>query len=158
MIVCREKKESTKTLAINSSIFNSIVVLVALRFTLQQPDADLASAAALAVLYFTPVPFVLMFIIERCRKILLSHFDRTNMEKEQKRAMLKSFSTITQNAFHMGGLDATEVQMAVPSNLPDENGDKRKLLKSQSQSLGISPHIVTNSSFTDITPEENNLL
>lgn len=157
MLIFRQGKPAAKTLAIESAIMNCIIVIVAVRFTLPQPDADLASAAAMWVLFFTPVPFVLMFIFHRIKRKIMSHFEKKEFEKEQANTMLSSFAAITANAMQIGGLSGHDLQMQASSSQQSENnasygnGDKKRLIQLGTTNYPEDPSqvIVNNCSFME---------
>lgn len=158
MLLAKQGKVPAKTLSIESAIMNSIAVIVAIRFTLPQPDADIASAAAMWVLYVTPLPFVIMFLFHRIKKTIMSHFEKEDIKKEQEVTILSSFAAITQNAMQMGGVVNTNETQASSSTQPNsnENGDQKRLLLSRSHSFETkSPHIIiSNFSFVDQEEDE----
>ena len=158
MLIFRQGKPAAKTLAIEAAIMNSVVVIVALRFTLPQPDADLASAAAMWVLFFTPVPFILMFIFHRIKRKIMSHFEKKEFEKEQAQTMLTSFAAITQNAMQMGGISTQDFQQMHASSSSGSannptlgNGDRKKLLLTPPASTQEDPSsvIINNCSYIE---------
>lgn len=159
MLIFRQGKPPAKTLAIEAAITNSVVVIVALRFTLPQPDADLASAAAMWVLFFTPVPFILMFIFHRIKRKIMSQFEKKEFEKAQAETMKSSFAAITQNAMQMGGISTQDFQQMQASSSAESannptvgNGDRKRLLftPADTEPEDTSQVIINNCSYLDI--------
>lgn len=160
MLLLKQGKQAAKTLAIEAAIMNSIVVIVSLRFTLPQPDADLASASAMWVLFLTPAPFVLMFLFHRIKKKIMFNFNKKDIENEKNVTLKNSFAAITKNALQIGGLESNNHE-AEPSQSPTtttygHDGDQRRLLTSTSQTSSEQPHtVINNVSFMDMADGED---
>ena len=63
--LCRQKASFVKTIALETSSLNCLIVLAALRFSLQQPDADLASMIPIWVMFTIPGLYVALAILQR---------------------------------------------------------------------------------------------
>ena len=67
-VVCRQKASFVKTIALETSSLNCLIVLAALRFSLQQPDADLASMIPIWVMFTIPGLFVALAVLQRVHR------------------------------------------------------------------------------------------
>lgn len=63
--VCRQKFTFVKTIALETSSLNCLIVLAALRFSLKQPDSDLASTVPIWVMFTIPGLYVVLAIVQR---------------------------------------------------------------------------------------------
>lgn len=148
-LICKLGKAAAKSIAIEAAIMNCIMAMVGIRFTLPQPDADLASAGAMWVLFITPIPFLLMFIFHRIKRKIMSYFEKRKMEKEQRSTMLQSFAAITHNALQLGGFsnatnNATSDNLASNPIADNSQSYDMLLLKSTSQYSTPSQLIIAN--------------
>ena len=71
--LCRQNTSVMKTIALHTSSLNGLIVLAALRFSLQQPDADLASVVPIWIMFTTPGLYVAMAIVQRIYEIVQRH-------------------------------------------------------------------------------------
>ncbi|XP_060576298.1 sodium/bile acid cotransporter 5-like [Ruditapes philippinarum] len=62
-IIFRQKSNFCKTIALETSSLNCLIVLAALRFSLNQPDADLASVIPIWVMFTIPALYVILAIL-----------------------------------------------------------------------------------------------
>ena len=167
MLIARQTTTTAKTLSIESAILNSEVTIAALRFTLPQPDGDLASSAAMWLLFLTPAPIVLMFLVYRVKKKIMFHFKKKEIADQQKSMIMKSFAAMTNNAIQIGRLTEprpmletlTEPDTLVESPSPTSygNGTESRRLISESQSFNDHPHAAVNSVSFSISPASENI-
>lgn len=137
ILVTRQGKSSAKSVAIEAANMNCLIVIVAIRFTMPQPDADMASAAAIAVLFFTPVPFICMLIFHKIKQKILDYIDNRKFEREQQETVMKSFALITQNALQISGMTPDQVNARRESS-KTPNGDVTLLHSSRSGSMSTN--------------------
>lgn len=62
-IIFRQKSTFCKTIALETSSLNCLIVLAALRFSLNQPDANLASFIPIWVMFTMPALYVILAIL-----------------------------------------------------------------------------------------------
>lgn len=62
-IIFRQKSNFCKTIALETSSLNCLIVLAALRFSLNQPDANLASVIPIWVMFTIPALYVILAIL-----------------------------------------------------------------------------------------------
>ena len=76
----RQSQEYIKTIATETTIVNSMLALVTLRFCLSQPDADIASSIPIWVMFTSLMPFVLMLFFVKIYRYSLFKY-RARKEK-----------------------------------------------------------------------------
>jgi len=108
-LIVRQGKASAKSVAIEAAIMNCLAVIAAAKLTMGQPDSDMACAGAIAILFFTPVPFIGMLIFHKVKKKIMYYFENRRFEKEHHETILKSFGAITQNALQMSGMTPEQI-------------------------------------------------
>ena len=91
----RQDAEYVKTLCTESSMFNCLLVLVMIRFTLPQPDADLCSAVAIWVLILTPLPFILMSVYQSFRRCINDRCAKRRDAKYRHFSIVSSLLNVT---------------------------------------------------------------
>ena len=67
-IIFRQKTSFCKTVALETSSLNCLIVLAALRFSLNQPDANLASVIPIWVMFTIPALYVILAILRMVKK------------------------------------------------------------------------------------------
>lgn len=112
-LVSKQGKASAKSVAIEAAIMNCLAVIAAAKFTMPQPDSDLACAGAIAVLSFTPLPFIGMLIFHKIKKKIMTYFENRKFEKEQQETITKSFALITQNALQISGMTPNQIKARI---------------------------------------------
>lgn len=110
-LATRQGKPSAKSVGIEAAIMNCLAIVAVIKYTMPQPDADMAAASAIAVLFFTPLPFFGMLIFHKIKKKILTYFENRRFEKEQQEVITKSFALITQNALQISGMTPSQVNM-----------------------------------------------
>lgn len=158
-LLAKQGRAAAKTTAIETAVTNCIAVIIAIRFTLPQPEADMASAGVMWVFFFTPVPFLLMFVIQKARGILMSYFDKKELEKEQQETILQSFAAITHNALQIGGINRennniNDVVYSV-DNDTGENCERAMLLRRLSRHSDPSHVIANNIACMELSPSHS---
>ena len=70
--IFRQESDYVKTIASETTISNCVLVMVLIRFSFEQPTADLASAISIFILFSSPAPFVLAsFCVSVKRRVQL---------------------------------------------------------------------------------------
>jgi len=67
-IIFKQKSNFCKTIAMETSSMNCLIVLAALRFSLNQPDANLASVIPIWVMFTIPAIYVILAILSIFKK------------------------------------------------------------------------------------------
>ena len=80
-VACRQKVRFIKSIALESSSFNCLIVLAALRFSLPQPDADLASSIPMWVMFTMPGLYICLAILQKV-KSWIDNFIESRREKQ----------------------------------------------------------------------------
>ncbi len=91
----RQEEEYMKTISIETTICNCFLVLVMIRFSDVQPDADLTSIMPMWVFLMTPIPFFLTSIIQRIRKTLGKRCARRKEKKYRQFSIVSSLLNVT---------------------------------------------------------------
>ena len=108
-LAVRQGKPAAKSVAIEAAIINCLGVVAAVKYTMRQPDSDLAVAGVLAVLFSTPIPFIGMLIFHKIKKKVIAYLENRKFEREQQETILKSFAVITQNALQISGMTPNQI-------------------------------------------------
>ncbi|KAK3591159.1 hypothetical protein CHS0354_029006 [Potamilus streckersoni] len=101
-IIFRQKPSFCRTVAIETSSLNCLIVLAALRFSLNQPDADLASVIPIWVMFTIPGLYVLLAIL----RILKKSIDGILENRKQKEYRQYSIASGIINQANMAALSA----------------------------------------------------
>ncbi|RUS92094.1 hypothetical protein EGW08_000118 [Elysia chlorotica] len=72
-----------KTIALETSSLNCLVVMVALRYSLEQPDADLAAMIPIWVMFTIPGLFVSLAICNKIKNVIRHYWDNRNGNKKE---------------------------------------------------------------------------
>lgn len=75
-IIFRQKSNFCKTIALETSSLNCLIVLAALRFSLSQPDANLASVIPIWVMFTIPALYVILAILGAMKGKVEIYLDR----------------------------------------------------------------------------------
>lgn len=65
-LLLRQKWSDALTIAIETGVQNTGIAIFILRVTLDQPEADINTVIPVAVAIFTPVPLVIMWVLQKC--------------------------------------------------------------------------------------------
>lgn len=134
-LVTRQGKPSAKSVGIEAAIMNCLAVVAAAKYTMKQPDSDLACAGAIAVLFFTPLPFTGMLIFHKIKKKIMNHFENRRYEKEHMETISKSFGAITQNALRLSGMAPNQIMLRKLEEERVENMDKTLITDESDEEL-----------------------
>ncbi|XP_074641319.1 ileal sodium/bile acid cotransporter-like [Tubulanus polymorphus] len=94
-IVTRQSIPNIKTMAAECSVSNCMVTMCILRFSLYQPEADIASALPIWGIFFAPVPVICTFITFKVIKTALGYM-QINKDKEGNFSIASSLAQVTQ--------------------------------------------------------------
>lgn len=90
-------KPRRKTLAAETSVFNCLIVIVALRYSLAQPTADLASSAPLWGCFFTPAPIILYFVSHKTKAWILNFIEKRKEKQYRHYSIVSSFAKMAED-------------------------------------------------------------
>lgn len=76
--ICRQGNPFIKTIALETASLNCLVVMVALRFSIQQPSADLAAMIPIWVMFTIPGLFVFLAIINKIKSTIMHYWKNRN--------------------------------------------------------------------------------
>lgn len=131
-LLCRQKTAFMKTIALETSSLNCLTVLAALRFSLQQPDADLASTVPIWVMFTIPGLYVGLAILRRfsttTKKLWNSRNSKknkinNNTEEEEPKGGYDVASAIVSRP----GIAALSAPLVVADGTDDETGSDEKV-------------------------------
>lgn len=131
-LITKQGKASAKSVATEAAIMNCLAVVAACKLTMRQPDSDMACAGAIAILVFTPLPFIGMLIFHKIKRKILKYFQNRKFEKEQQETISKSFAHITLNALQISGMTTNQINMR--RNEENRNNFDKTLLSDEENS------------------------
>lgn len=132
-LITKQGKASAKSVATEAAIMNCLAVIAAAKFAMPQPDSDMTCAGALAVLFFTPLPFIGMLIFHKIKKKIMTYFENRKFEKEQHETITNTFLQITQNALQISGVTLTAEQIMRRRGTIEEQNDYHKTVMSDEE-------------------------
>ena len=91
----RQQTDSIKTTATETAIFNCMLVLIMIRFSLPQPDADIASTIPMWVLFMSPVPFILAWFTQKIRRCINKQCAKRREKKYRHFSIVSSLLNVT---------------------------------------------------------------
>lgn len=91
-VICRQNLAFIKTIALETSSLNCLVVMVALRFSLKQPDADLAAMIPIWVMFTIPGLFVFLAICNKTKIVVLHYWRNRNNKDNELQNSSKAYS------------------------------------------------------------------
>ena len=94
-ILSRKSSEAIQTIATETTMFNCLLVLVMVRFSLSQPDADICSMLPFWVLFFTPAPFLMTCIVFRCKRTIKRQCEKRRERKYRTFSIVSSLINVT---------------------------------------------------------------
>ena len=121
--LARQESDYVKTIATETTVTNCLLVLVMLRFSLPQPDADVASAVPMWVVLTSPVPFVLASVLQKIRSCMK---DRCAKRREKKYRHFSIVSSLL-NVTNVTNLSAS-MSPKVSSPVNDQSDDQSDVL------------------------------
>ncbi|KAH9504680.1 hypothetical protein Btru_062561 [Bulinus truncatus] len=90
--ICRQSLAFVKTIALETSSLNCLVVMVALRFSLKQPDADLAAMIPIWVMFTIPGLFVSLAICNKAKVVVVHYWQNRNNKDNDIHNSSKAYS------------------------------------------------------------------
>ena len=106
----RQDRDCIKTISTESEALNCMLVLVILRFSLPQPDADITSTVPIWITFMTPLPFVVTIILHRLKRTIGEICSR---RKEKYRTF--SIASSLLNVTNVTSLSNTTTPMVSPT-------------------------------------------
>ncbi|GFN87123.1 sodium bile acid cotransporter [Plakobranchus ocellatus] len=79
----RQSYAFVKTIALETSSLNCLIVMVALRYTLEQPDADLAAMIPIWVMFTIPGLYASLAICNKIKNVIRHYWDNRNGNKKE---------------------------------------------------------------------------
>lgn len=117
--ICRQKHSVIKTIAMESSSLNCLVVMVALRFSLKQPDADLAAVIPIWVMFTIPGFFVFLAISYKVKSVLLHFWKNRNNKDNDVLSSSKAYS-ISSSVVSPPGTTTLSAPLVTTDGLDDD--------------------------------------
>ncbi len=84
-----------KTISAESTMSNCLLVLVIIRFSLVQPESDIASCLPFFVLFASPVPFIVNLVLERLKSSVGRHCEKRRERQSRHLSIVSSLLTVT---------------------------------------------------------------
>lgn len=113
-IIFRQKSSFSKTIALETSSLNCLIVLVALRFSLNQPDANLASIIPIWVMFTIPALYVILAVLGTIK----GKIDRYLESRKKNQSRHYSIASGIVNQANMAALSAP---LFVTETVPDDD-------------------------------------
>ncbi|WAR23490.1 P3-like protein [Mya arenaria] len=101
-IIFKQKSNFCKTIAMETSSLNCLIVLAALRFSLNQPEANLASVIPIWVMFTIPAVYVILAIVS----IIKTKIDRYLESRKKNQTRHYSIASGIVNQANMAALSA----------------------------------------------------
>lgn len=136
----RQQKDNMKTIATETAISNCLIVMVSLRFSLDQPSADMASTVPFWVLIFTPATSVCLFLGRKMKHCMWNYCEK-KIKKQQEAAeefsLRKGFESMSNNtayaaaAVSSGGTRGSQDKERPRNSIVSNDRSKSPLLDQQ---------------------------
>lgn len=117
--VCRQNNACVKTIALETCSLNCLIVIVALRFSMKQPDADLAAVTPIWVMFTIPGFFVLLAICNKVKNIILELWRNRNNKDSDAQSSSKAYS-ISSSMISPPGTTTLSAPLVTADGLDDE--------------------------------------
>ncbi|XP_060077445.1 uncharacterized protein LOC132556998 [Ylistrum balloti] len=111
----RQKPKFCQSAALETSSFNCLIVLAAIRFTLPKPDADLASEIPMWIMFTIPGMYVLLSVIRVIKNFI------SNFLESRKQQQFRHFS-IASGIVNQANMAALSAPLFVTEVTDDEQG------------------------------------
>lgn len=113
--VFRQKPNFCQSAALETSSFNCLIVLAAIRFSLEKPDADLASEIPMWIMFTIPGMYVILSIIRVIKNFI------SNFLESRKQQQFRHFS-IASGIVNQANMAALSAPLFVTEVTDDEQG------------------------------------
>ncbi|XP_033738590.1 uncharacterized protein LOC117326090 [Pecten maximus] len=113
--VFRQKPKFCQSAALETSSFNCLIVLAAIRFTLPKPDADLASEIPIWIMFTIPGMYVILSVIRVIKNFI------SNFLESRKQQQFRHFS-IASGIVNQANMAALSAPLFVTEVTDDEQG------------------------------------
>ena len=94
-LAARKTSDEIRTMATETTMYNCLLVLVMIRFSLSQPEADISSIMPFWVLFFTPMPFLITCFMFRCRRVVKRQCEKRRERKYRTFSIVSSLLNVT---------------------------------------------------------------
>lgn len=91
----RQDTDFVKTIATETTLSNCLLVLIMIRFSLPQPDADIASTIPMWVMFVSPAPFITAWFMQRFRKCIRRQCAKRREKKYRHFSIVSSLLNVT---------------------------------------------------------------
>ncbi|XP_076462539.1 uncharacterized protein LOC143294907 [Babylonia areolata] len=132
-VVCRQRAAFVKTIALETSSLNCLIVLAALRFSLQQPDAALASMIPIWVMFTIPGLYLALAILQRIYSKLYGYWTNWRLNSSNSGAGSKDSPThskdydVASAIVTRPGIAALSAPLVVADGVDDDPGHSEKV-------------------------------
>lgn len=113
-LICRQKPEFRKTIATETSSLNCLIVVAALRFSLEQPDADMASIAPIWVMFTIPGMYISLTILKKFMNCVAGFLEN------QKQKQYKNF-TLASGIINQANMTTLSAPLFIGETIDDSN-------------------------------------
>ena len=117
--ICRQSYTYVKTIALETSSLNCLIVMVALRYTLPQPNADLAAMIPIWIMFTIPGLFVGLAICTKIKDTLIHYWRNRNSSKEEIQGSCKAYS-VSSSVVSPPGTTTLSAPLVVADALDDD--------------------------------------
>jgi len=93
--IARQDGTRIKTIAVETTTFNTFLIVVIARFSLPQPDGDIAAALPLWIVFMTPIPLLLTSIVKRIQNSLWERCAKRREKKYRNFSIVSSLQNVT---------------------------------------------------------------
>lgn len=117
----RQQTQYTKTIATESAIPNCILALVIVQYVLDQPASDISTIAPIWVLIFSPVPFIIEYLIKQLQVVAQEKCAKRKEIKNRHFSIVASTSLL--NVTHTTQLESSSFVSQRNNNTPNNNNN-----------------------------------
>ncbi|CAG5134189.1 unnamed protein product [Candidula unifasciata] len=117
--VCRQSYAHMKTIALETCSLNCLIVMVALRFSLKQPDADLAAVTPIWVMFTIPGLFVVLAFCNKVKSIILMFWRNRGNKDSDAQSSSKAYS-ISSSMISPPGTTTLSAPLVTADGLDDD--------------------------------------
>jgi len=121
-VTCTRCEEPVaRCITAETTIVNTFAALVMSRFMLPQPQSDLTSALIFWTLVLTPLPFLLTFIIRRCRQKIRERCEKRKEDKYRNFSIVSSLMNVTNVTSLSGSIITPKMNSPTTEDGIDDN-------------------------------------